>query len=449
MELYVLGPAFGLASIDAECIAAAAVLRLRLTTGWRIIPTYDQTKRLPHLRDGDRHINGFKNIDGHVERLDSNDKFTSDGNEHANAIAISSFIESKAQTLLDISLYVSFENYSATRTAFTKILPWYANYMVPPKRREAARKRTEHLGISSVDIDDVHEDLSNRPAGFDVGKEKKFESETQKRASLLLPQKNTVRSLLQRPEHSAVFKLHALADNFFEPLQDMLGDSEFFLGAKEPQEIDCLAYGYLSLMLYPQLAQDWLAKTMRKKYRKLVQYTERMHERLGMQTSAEDVMTLSECESKEEVRGKRNACNMTLPWEPPAPAGIADIASKVACDLFSRIPFVGPGVELVPAMPSRQNLLQTHFPAALVATAATLGLCGYYAFATGLLIWPRGEEVHIFGRRRLADYGHLGAALAGISIIGQQGSQNVMYDQQKPDDGPLQVQVGVEKDTVP
>ena len=97
-------------------------------------------------------------------------------------------------------------------------------------RRAAARTRTQHLGISSIDVEEVHEDLSNRPASFDNVKEPQFEAETQKRASLILPRRDTVLSLLRRPEHSAVFKLHTLADNFFGALQDVLDNNEHFLG---------------------------------------------------------------------------------------------------------------------------------------------------------------------------------------------------------------------------
>ena len=442
-----LGPAFGLPSIDAECIAVVALLQLRRSGEWQVIPSCDQTRRLPFILDGEECIGGFNNIASYIERLQPDQTTALDEKQRADAVAISSFVQSQAQTLLDISLYVSFENYSATRTAFTKILPWHANYTIPPKRRQAARARTEHLGISSIDMDDVHEDLSNRPSGFDVGREKTFEPETQKRASLLLPQRNTVRSLLQRPEHSAVFKLHAVADNFFAPLQDMLGESEYLLGASEPHAVDCLAYGYLSLMLYPRLPQDWLAKTMRKKYPKLVRYSERMHERLGVQTNAEEVMELAKCKTDGEIADMRKEYKMALPWNAPATASLVDVASSVTRDLVYRIPLIGPSTELIPTTGAKQTVLQRYFPAMLTAAATTLGLCGYYALATGLLVWPHGEELHVFGRKRLADYGHLGAALAGIGLLGQQATQDATSVEVQQRGHPLRAEVEVQNDS--
>ena len=450
MELYVLGPAFGLPSIDAECIATVALLRLRFEAGWTIISTHDQSRHLPYLKDGDEYIEGYRNITRHITRLSGSNISNLDAKQRADAIALSSFILSHAQILLDISLYVSYENYCATRSAFTKILPWYANYIIPPTRRNAARTRTEHLGISSIDVDDVHEDLSNKPPGFgEAEKEKSFEPETQKRASLLLPQRSTVSGLLRRPEHSAVFKLHTLAANCFEPLQDMLGKSEYFLGRAEMTEVDCLAYGYLSLMLYPDMPQRWLRSTLKKKYAKLVSFVERMHKELHMGTKVEDVMALAEYKDEQGNVSRRKDLGITLPWSQPAPAGVIDAASTISTDLISRIPFFGSSTAIITSPPTDRGILQRYFPALLATTATTVGLLGYYMFASGLLTWPHGEELQIFGRKRLSDYGHLGAALAGMSLLGRQAAQHDGLFQQDNDSVPTGVEVELEHDGVP
>lgn len=450
MELYSIGPAFGLPSIDAECIASVALLRRRIKTGWIIIPTHDQDRHLPYLKDGNEYIEGYRNINRYTAKLSGSNISNLDAKQRADTTALSSFILSHAQILLDISLYVSYENYCATRSAFTKILPWYANYIVPPARRNAARTRTEHLGINSIDVDDVHEDLSNKPPGFgDAEKEKSFEPETQKRASLLLPQRNTLSGLLRRPERSAVFKLHALAENFFDPLQDMLGESDYFLGRAEMSEVDCLAYGYLSMMLYPEMPQNWLRSTLRKKYARLVSFVERVHKELHLETRVEDVMELAGSGDEPEMVSRRKDLDMTLPWSQPAATSVVDAASTISTDLISRIPLLASTTALVTSPPTKRSLLQRYFPALLVTTATTLGLLGYYSFATGLLIWPHGEELQIFGRKRLADYGHLGAALAGMSLMGRHAAQNDGLFQQDNDSVPIGVEVELENTTMP
>jgi len=448
MQLFVLGPAFGLPSIDAECTASIALLQSHQPDSWRIVPLHDTSSPLPFLADGDKRISGFKGIARHLQA-----KSTSPPSpRQADAIAITSFLGSNAQTLLDISLYVSYENYSnTTRPAFTKILPWHTNYMLPPKRRAAAKTRTEHLGISSIDIDNVHEDMSSRPEGFDgVGKEKGLEGDiAQKRASLLLPKKETLRSLLRRPERAAAFRLHALADNFFAPLQDMLGENQYLLG-DEMASVDCLAYGYLSLMLFPQVPQDWLASTLRRKYKKLAAYTERVHAHLKLESKAEDVMSLSRCKSDEEVYFRWQARNISLPWSPPAASSIAGVVTATARELLAQIPLFSNRATIVSLHAPKFSMWRQYLPTVLGLTASSLVLVLYYAFRTGALLWPHGEEIHIFGRKRLADYGHLGAALAGVSLLGRQASADAAFhDAQERASSPVHVDVAVGGDVVP
>ncbi|TKA76091.1 hypothetical protein B0A55_04423 [Friedmanniomyces simplex] len=435
MELCILGPAFGLSSIDAECIATFALLQRLDRKDWSLVPTHDDREGLPLLVSSGQRICGFKNIARHLG-----------AHQHeGDAIALSSFLERGAQTLLDISLYVSFENYSTTRSAFTQILPWHTNYILPPRRRAAARARTEHLGISSIDVDNAHEDLSGRPSGMDgVGKEQAFEVEAQKRASLLLPRKDTLRSLLQKPEHSAVFKLHALADNFFGPLQDMLGEKDFLLGA-DMTSVDCLACGYLSLMLYPKLPQDWLVSTMRRKYAKLVAHVERMNKKLGLRTNAEAVMSLAQSNPGVESLARRK---MTLPWQIPARSSIIDIVAMTTQELISHIPGLKPSTSVATIRPDMQLFWQRQLPTFLTALAASLGLGVFAVFRMGILTWPRGEELHVFGRKRFSDYGHLGAALAGISVLSQQ-TQGHADSHMAPERGEKATIVDVDVDVEP
>ena len=401
MQLFVLGPAFGLTSIDAECNAAVALLQLRTRDDYEIIPTHSQTHRLPHLIDGRTRISGFSNIVRHLANKRIVDEHTElDPQQRADSLAISSFVENSAPTLLDISLYVGFDNYRlATRPAFTKILPWHANYIIPPQRRAAARKRTDHLGISSIDVDNVHEDMSNRPPGFEaVGKEQAFEAETQKRASLILPRKDTLRSLLQRPEHAAVFKLHALADNFFEPLQDLLGDNEYMVGRQDATAVDCLLYGYLSLMLCPKLPQDWLATTLRKKYTKLADYIERIHEKLVLNTSVDDVLALSTDEAGAHKE------KLSLPWRPSAASTFSQTADEIYCGIRDQLPVFGTSDQLRLAHAKSFSFLQRNLQTLSLVSGASLAAIGYFTIHMGWFVWPRGEPVQVFGRKRLADY---------------------------------------------
>jgi sorting and assembly machinery component 37 len=125
------------------------------------------------------------------------------------------------------------------------------------------------------------------------------------------------------------------------------------------------------------------------------------------------------------------------------------VASTVSSDLFSRIPLIGTPTAIITSAPTKHSFLQQHFPAIFAATATTLGLIGYYAFATGFLVWPHGQELMIFGRKRLADYGHLGAALAGMSLVGRQATRGDGLVVQESLNAPIGVEVEVEKDGMP
>ncbi|KAK4954762.1 hypothetical protein LTR66_013502 [Elasticomyces elasticus] len=416
LQLHVYGLAFHLPSIDAECIAAVALLKLvHDPNSWSITPSHDvyavPSQCFPALKDGESWYTGFDAISKHLSP--STDLSSQ---QRADCIAIHSFIESSARPLLDLSLYVSFENYRlTTRPAFTAILPWHANYILPPSLRAAARKRTEHLNIRSIDLDTVHDDPLDRPRGLeldtDLGKEKKEGNEVEKRASLLLPRKLTVRSMLQRPEHAAVFRLNALADAFFDPLQRMLGGNTYLLGTEIPSAVDCLAYGYLSLMLFPQVPQAWLRERMESKYKTLVQYTRNLEKILDLGTNAPDIMALSDCQTPADFVRAREEKNITLPFQPAQPSSFFSTSASIARDIYTRTPLPA----LFQPGPGSESVFRRFLPQFLTFATTSVALLGYWTYHD--FAWSRGEEVQIFGKKRLSDLGEAGglfAALGGL-----------------------------------
>lgn len=71
MKLHILGPAFGLPSIDAECIAAVALVE-RYTQGsgqaWALVASHEAATgtQLPFLQVGDKTYSGFDRIAQHL-----------------------------------------------------------------------------------------------------------------------------------------------------------------------------------------------------------------------------------------------------------------------------------------------------------------------------------------------------------------------------------------------
>jgi len=69
MKLYILGPGFGLPSIDPKCNAAVALLRAQDdTVSWELTISHDEDNTLPRLEDGGITYRGFKSISNHLNR---------------------------------------------------------------------------------------------------------------------------------------------------------------------------------------------------------------------------------------------------------------------------------------------------------------------------------------------------------------------------------------------
>lgn len=99
--------------------------------------------------------------------------------------------------------------------------------------------------------------------------------------NLIQKPKDTVSKLLGRTAQTNQFRLEAITADFFEPLEAMLSKKDSLLptATNSPSSLDCLAAGYLSLALIPDLAFPWLRDAMRTKAPLLTAYTERMRTR--------------------------------------------------------------------------------------------------------------------------------------------------------------------------
>ncbi|KAG7293439.1 hypothetical protein NEMBOFW57_003489 [Staphylotrichum longicolle] len=135
LQLHVWGPAFGLPSIDAECLAAIAYLAQTLgPSDYQLIqsspsavPTQTTTT-------------------------------TTTATTKADATAYTAFLTAHAAPLLALSLYVSSANYAAaTRPAYSAVLSLPLPWTEPPAQRAAMARRAAHLGMSSLDTDALAE----------------------------------------------------------------------------------------------------------------------------------------------------------------------------------------------------------------------------------------------------------------------------------------------------
>ncbi|OKL64665.1 hypothetical protein UA08_00099 [Talaromyces atroroseus] len=332
LELHVWGPAFSLPSIDPQCLATIAYLVKAVPKEeWVLVassdPSVSPTNELPALRNGDVWVSKFRNIVDYVRQYsdqawDLDAEWT--GLDNADITAFSAFVESNGQLLIDLSLYVSSQNYYAsTSPAYGSILTWPNQWILPPKLRHAAKHRTEHLGLSSLDLEASEEQREReRSAAVSAG---------QIPQSLISRPRETVSSLLGKTARSSHFRLDALTAELFEPLEQLLGKKAYFLAdGRRPSSLDALVLGYLSLALVPEVPAAWLRESLRTKTPRLASYVERLREEcFGAAVQLEDAFS-----------GNTTKKPLPLPWQKPERINAAKIGNTLLNTLADATPIL-------------------------------------------------------------------------------------------------------------
>lgn len=145
--------------------------------------------------------------------------------------------------------------------------------------------------------------------------------------------KNTISSMFAaNPETGAQIRLDGLARDFFEPLELLRRDGKFFGDGEGFTSLDCLALGYLCLMLIPELPQPWLSKTMRGNFGALSKWTEKRRRLVFGKDVDLDYAFLG---AKEGWR------NSHLPWTKPDSGGTVGVGGVFASGVADMIPVVG------------------------------------------------------------------------------------------------------------
>ncbi|AEO53097.1 hypothetical protein MYCTH_2293977 [Thermothelomyces thermophilus ATCC 42464] len=298
VQLHVWGPAFGLPSIDAECLAAIAYLAQTLgSADYQLIqssPSAVPTQHLPTLYDSrtSTWIGGFTSItahlhthppptfqsapqptDGSSSTTTTTTTTTTAASATADGTAYTAFLSAHAAPLLALSLYVSSANYgAATRPAYSAVLPLPLPWTEPPAVRAAMARRAAHLGLSSLDADAAAE---------------RARAEERRAAAdgwVAVPPHATAGraagggggggggggkgggvAAVLTPEQKSRIRLEEAA----REVLDVLAEVDWAAGGGGRQvaaEVRCLAFGYLALMLLPDVPRPWLREIMEGRY---------------------------------------------------------------------------------------------------------------------------------------------------------------------------------------
>lgn len=319
----------------------------------------------------------------------------------------SSFIEFHGQQLLDLSLYVSSENYNTiTRPEIAKILQWPQSWYIPPQLRKAAKTRTEHLDVFSIDLDSM---------GQEPPKTRNFSEDLIPKS--LRGSRQTLSSLLQQTHQTSRFRLEALAEAMFNPLEQLLGKKRYMISDKEPSNLDYFAFAYLALAFIPVVPQSWLSEIMGAKHPTLCAYVENL-----LQEFFHGPAKINGAFHNHGLPSKNAEIlrRYSLPWSPSLQNGIISAASALISHSLGALSFQNDSKiikkEILPLEDTQNQLASTAssgiLPGAAVALASGLvAVCSSYLVYSGVVSFPYSGK-RSESQRTLTDLGEAGAILS-------------------------------------
>ncbi|KAK3329096.1 Tom37 C-terminal domain-containing protein [Apodospora peruviana] len=290
LEVHVWGPAFGLASIDAECLATVAYLKQTTTPtsnlpqaankyDYRLIqssPSAVPTNRLPALHDPSNNtwISGYSSIISHLKSTalpSPTEKYHEhSARKQADSTAYIAFLSAHAAPLVALSLYVSSANWAATtRPAYSAILPFPLPWVEPPAIRAAMSERAAHLGLSSLDTDAEAEKIeAAETASAAAGWVQVPASIKQKTRQKTIKESMT-------PEQKSRIVLEGVTTDVLDVLAAVDWD-------EQTVELRCLAFAYLALMLVPPVPRSFLSEVIgRKEFWGLCEFVDVVRSSMG------------------------------------------------------------------------------------------------------------------------------------------------------------------------
>lgn len=195
------------------------------------------------------------------------------------------------------------------------------------------------MGLSSLDVDITAEEAFAPGRGTASS-----DYEAAKRAAGIPTdgQPNTLRmgrgkgigGFLGTPVYAARFRLDTLTNELVEPLADLLGKSDYLLEGDGMSSLDCLAFGYLSLLFYPAIPQAWVKETIQTKLPRIASYIRRLRKEVF---SAEEIKPGEVWSIPTGSSGVTSG--MLLPWQARSHSW-ASGALTGAREVFGNLPVV-------------------------------------------------------------------------------------------------------------
>ena len=243
--------------------------------------------------------------------------------------------------------------------------------------------------------------------------------------------------MMQEKQSSARFRLDALVDAAFKPLQQLLGKKKWMLSNERASSLDCLALGYLSLALIPEVPQSWLAEGLRGRYPEVCRYVENgVTEVFGGQVTVDTALLGPTEEPSTMTYGKSESA---LPWRAPVrnagSAGASILNSTLDALPFYKNTLITTSSPKPPHSTDAppHTLTSTLLPPLLVSAGAIAAIASY-VFYSGLST----QEPE---RRKLSDMGEAGAMFSGLDFGQSEKEVGVLPMEAR---GPVGVEIDVD-----
>ena len=301
------------------------------------------------------------------------------------------------------------------------MLRWPNQWFAPHRLREDAKRRSEHLGLSSLDIETAgKEDGDTNPRG--TGGIPK---------NLVTRPKETTGSILGKSGRGNQFRLDAVTSDFFEPLCDLVeknGRHSWVFGRDKASSLDCLLLAYIALMSPPLMPpHNWLRDALSARYPVLLQWATNFRQEIfGGPIRVADVLCIP--------TSTMPASYPNLPWYPATPVRTEHIGSIVLNAIIHSLPIVSRffPVRIVRTSPRTSRgfdeseasvmvrSLKSPWYAGLGIAGSALGAGMAYCIYEGLF-GPRegAQQAHTYSRRNMTrqrDFGEAGRML-GVGMM--------------------------------
>ena len=182
--------------------------------------------------------------------------------ERACGTALAALVQARGQELVDLSLYVSHRNFSMrTRPLLASLLGWPVRYYLPLRARAVACDRTRHLGLAGVDA--APEQQQQQEEKVRGRNNSSSSSSSTQPLSGGGPVSQTAAATLLK-DSAPNIRLAALCDELLGALTRQLGQKRYLLSGETYATVDCVAVGYLALLLLPDMPRCFARDAMRR-----------------------------------------------------------------------------------------------------------------------------------------------------------------------------------------